>query len=614
MYQASDLGQIPMRVAGLRARDYQRDARVSEVQAVRRGDFQSIAPDLFSDDFQRPIVANLIDTAARDFAAMVAPLPAFNCSASSMLNESAKKFADKRTKIARDYIQCSNLELQMMASGADMYNSFGMIVFCVEPDFEDKAPRIFVESSIGAYAVKNHKGRTVEFVRVSYIDWFALVADYPQLRGMQSKYPFALPNGKVEIVKYCSDERVTKYLPKMGDYVLEDMPNPLGKCYYEVGFRPNFEESPRGAYDDVVWVQLARHRIQMLLMEGVDKAVRAPLVVPMDVDDLALGADGIIHTNGGAASVGRARLDMPPQAFSAVEQLKQEQQLGSMSSEGRSGQTDASVITGRGLQELAAGFDSQIAVAQTILKASYKRTIQLCFEMDEKIFGNAKKDIQGNDSGVPYSITYQPSKDIDGDHTIDITYGFAAGLDPNRALVFLLQADGAGLVSKDYIRRNLPVDLNAAEEEKKIVIEQSRAGLVQAMSALAQSIPQLAASGGDPVQIISQQATFIQLLGKGKDIEDAAVAAFAPPKPPKGAPSATDASGLPGSQDDGSGGAGGPQGFDSSTGLPGQLSPNLATQGPNARPDLQSMFAGLGASGNPDLKAGVSRQQPVAGQ
>ena len=39
----------------------------------------------------------------------------------------------------------------------------------------------------------------------------------------------------------------------------------------------------------VIWVQLARHRIQMLLMEGVDKAVRAPLVVPPDVVDVALG-------------------------------------------------------------------------------------------------------------------------------------------------------------------------------------------------------------------------------------------------------------------------------------------------------------------------------------
>lgn len=609
MYQATDLGAIPARVAALRARDSFRDARVAEVQAVRRGDFQAIAPDLFSDDFQRPIVANLIDTAARDMAAMIAPLPTINCSATSTLNETAKKFADKRTKIARHYFDCSELERQMNDLGADHYNSFGMIVLCVEPDFEENEPFISVESSIGAYPVWNKRGRTVEFARVFYQDYFTLCADYPKVKYLEKQFPMGVLSGKVEVVKYVSDTRVVVYLPKLGDHVLEDMPNPLGQCYYVVGKRPNFEDTTRGAYDDVVWVQLARHRIQMLLMEGVDKAVRAPLVVPMDVDDVGMGPDSVIHTNAGAGSVGRARLDMPPQAFSAVEQLKQEQQLGSMSSEARSGATDASVITGRGLQELAAGFNTQIAVAQTVLKSCFKRVSALCFDMDEKVFSKTTKEIRGNDAGVPYSFKYNPRKDIDGDHSVDVSYGFAAGLDPNRALVFLLQADGAGLVSKDYVRRALPVDLNASEEETKIVIEQSRQGLIMAMSALAQSIPQLSAAGQDPIPIIAQQARFIELLGKGKTVEQAATLALKPPEPPPGA-STPGAGGAPGSE---SAPGGAPPGF-SSSGLPGDIGSNLANEGPNGRPDLQQMFAGLTGSGAPNLQAGVSRMNPVAGQ
>lgn len=609
MYQASNLGGIPARVAALRVRDHLRDARVAEVQAIRRGDFEAIAPDLFSDEFQRPIVANMIDTAARDFAAMVAPLPAFNCSATSTLNESAKKFADKRTKIARHYVDNSEVELQMVDKGGDHLNSFGMMVACVEPDWEENTPRICIESSIGAYAVWNKKGRTVEFARVYYQDYFTLCADYPQLHGMEKQFPMGILSGKVEVVKYVNDTRVVMYLPKLGELVLEDMPNPVGFCYYDVSRRPNFEDTTRGAYDDVVWVQLARHRIQMLLMEGVDKAVRAPLVVPMDVDDLALGPDSIIHTNAGAAAVGRARLDMPAQAFSAVDQLKQEQQIGSMSSEARSGQTDASVITGRGLQQLAAGFDSQISVAQTVLKSAFKRIIAMCFKMDEALFGNREKEVRGNDNGVPYSVKYRPRKDIDGDHSIDISYGFASGLDPNRALVFLLQADGAGLVSKDFVRRSLPVDMNAAEEERKIVIEQSRAALIQAFSALAQSIPQMVAGGQDPMPILAQQAMFITLLQKGMTVEDATTKALTPPPPTP----QQEQQAQPGSDAAAQGAGGGAQGF-SDSGLPGDLKPNLATEGPNGRPDLQQMFAGLTSSGAPNLQAGVSRYNPVAGQ
>lgn len=614
MYQASELGDIPSRVDALRARYAHSDSRAAEIQAVRRGDFEAIAPDLFSDQFKRPVVANMIDTSARDMAAMLAPLPAFNCSAGSMLSERAKRFADKRTKIARNYVDSSKVELQMADKGADNYNSYGFVVGCVEPDFKRKLPYIRIESSIGAYPVWNDRGETTEFARVYYRDWFSIEAEYPQLKGLSTRYPNGImSNNLVEVVKYVSKSRCLIYLPKMGNTPLEDMPNPLGKCYYVVGRRPNAEDNYiKGAYDDVVWVQLARHRIQMLLMEGIDKSVRAPIIVPPDVDDIALGPDGVIRTQGGAQSVGRARLDMPNQAFSAVEQLKSEVQIGAMSPEARSGATDASVITGKGLQELAAGFSSQISIAQTIFKDFFSSLICLAFEMDEKLWPNDAKEIRGHDSGVPYSITYTASKDIAEDYSVDITYGFAAGLDPNRALVFLLQADGAGLVSKDYVRRSLPVDLNAAEEEQKIAVEQSRQSIILAFSALSQSIPQMAASGMDPTPVIRQQAMFISLMQKGKTIEDAALEAMAPPKPPPGASSpdsaTSDASAPGGAQP---GGPGGPAGFNDQTGLPGTIKPDQATEGQNGRPDLQQFFAGLSSSGQPNLQAGVSRYNPV---
>ena len=606
-YGTSQLGGIPERVTALRARYANRDARNAEVQAVRRGNFEAIAPDLFNDEFKKPIVANLIDTAARDAAAVMAPLPAFNCSASSGLNETSKRFADKRTKIARNYIEQSEVAYQMVR-GADQYNSYGMLVICVEPDFDKNMPRFSFEDAVGAYPVWNSKGETVEFARLYYRDFFALVADYPALKGQQDMFPMALQGNRVEVIKYVCKDRVLVYLPAMGDFVLEDVPNPVGECYYVAIQRPGLDDEIRGAYDDVIWVQLARHRIQMLLMEGVDKAVRAPMVVTPDVGDIPVGPDAVIVAQGGVNSVGRARLDMPNQAFGAVEQLKAEQQIGAMSPESRSGSVDANVITGRGLQQLLGGFNSQIAVAQTVFKAAWRRAFRLAFMLDENLFGNLKKELRGNDAGVPYSMLYQARKDIDGDYTIDVSYGFAAGLDPNRALVFLLQADGAELVSKDYIRRALPVDLNAVEEERKIAVEQSRRALIQAFSALAQSIPQLAAAGGDPTSIIMQQAGFIEALQKGATVEQAVMKAMAPPPQPQAPAGAS----IPGAPATGPGSESAPAGF-TQQGLPAGLKPGIATEGQGGRPDLAMMFAGLSSSGQPNLQAGISRYQPVNG-
>jgi hypothetical protein len=44
------------------------------------------------------------------------------------------------------------------------------------------------------------------------------------------------------------------------------------------------------------------------------------------------------------------------------------------------------------------------------------------------------------------------------------------------------------------------------------------------------------------------------------------------------------------------------------------LKQGIATEGPNGRPDLQMLFAGLTGKGQPTLQAGVSRMNPVVGQ
>jgi hypothetical protein len=608
MLPTSDtLGGIPQRVTALRARYAERDLHNLEVQAARRGNIEQIAPDMFNETWRKPIVANLIETSARDVAGMLAPLPAFNCSAASGISDKAKSFADRRTKILRSYIYTSNLEVQML-DGADQYNSYGMLVLCIEPDFETNSPRWVVEDAVGAYPVwDKFRRRTVEFARVFYQDYFSLEAEYPEMRQLRKDYTGAVhSNEQVQVVKYVSDKRVVLYLPQMGNYPLVDIANPLGECYYVCARRPSLDTEIRGAYDDVVWIQLARHRMQMLAMEGTEKAIRAPLVVTPDVGDVPVGPDAVITAQNGVQSIGRARLDIPPQAFGAIDQLRQEQQLGAMSPEGRSGMTDASVITGKGLQQLAAGFNTQIATGQTVIKDAFKQGSRISFMMDEKLFGDMTKEIRGNDNGVPYRITYTPKKDIAGDYSTDISYGAAAGLDPNRSLVFLLQSDGAGLLSKDYIRRNLPIDLNAVEEERKIAVEQTRLAVIQSMDAMAQAIPQMAAGGQDPSPIVAKLAKFVQLIQNGKTVEDAAAQAMAPEPPPAqpetpGMPT-TDGS-APGDQ----AAPGAPAPPDQAGALPmGMNSP-----AGSGRPALQQLMAGLRANGSPTLAASVTRNMPT---
>ena len=130
--------------------------------------------------------------------------------------------------------------------------------------------------------------------------------------------------------------------------------------------------------------------------------------------------------------------------------------MGARYPEGRQGVSQGSIVTGRGVEALMGGFDTQVKTAQLVLAEALKQVFELCFEMDEKLFGNVEKTVRGVDAGAPYEITYTPLKDIDGDYTVDVTYGLMAGLNPNQALVFGLQARGDQLISRDFLRRQMP--------------------------------------------------------------------------------------------------------------------------------------------------------------
>lgn len=175
--------EVVLKVDALQTQFSTRDSFASQVRAVRNGDFDQIAPGIFPEEWPRPVCANIIDNMARDFAAKLTPLPTFSCSAASTLSDSARKFADKRTKIANSYVDASKLKAQMPDAG-DSYNCYGMVVFSVEPDMEAKAPRIRTEDGACVYPVWDRNMRTVAAAKVYHLYKSQLCAMYPHLETM----------------------------------------------------------------------------------------------------------------------------------------------------------------------------------------------------------------------------------------------------------------------------------------------------------------------------------------------------------------------------------------------------------------------------------------------
>jgi len=108
-----------------------------------------------------------------------------------------------------------------------------------------------------------------------------------------------------------------------------------------------------------------------------------------------------------------------------------------------------------------------------------------------------------------------------------------SGMDPSRAIIALLQMRSDKLVSRDYVRREIPMDLNVTQEEQRVDIEEMRDSLRLAVAQYAQAIPALAAQGQDPSQIVTRIAEVIKGRQKGLALETIVERAFAPEPAPE---------------------------------------------------------------------------------
>lgn len=574
------------RIEAMRFQAIDRDRRMADVLAMRRGDYNAVARDILPEDFDRALVSNLIDTAAHDLSEVMAPLPAISCASSSITSQTKKDFANKRALIANHYVQASRLSDRMYAA-ADKYVSFGWFAYKVQPDIKDKMPVIHVSRSSTAYFTCDLRDRVVQYAELVRLPASELCHIYPDHAPSFRSYVSGRQGEDIEVAEWHDDKVVAVYVPDM-KLILNVAPNVLKRPAVRVVGRPSLDGEKRGQFDDVIGVQVARAVIAQYTMSAVQQSVEAPIALPDDVQELDLGPYSAIQSKF-PEKIGRVQLGVPQGLFPEQQMLQAEQRVGSRYPEARSGNIDASIVTGQGVQALMGTFDTQIQAFQHLNESALEDVMAMCLEMDQKLWPNEEKSIRVKDSGSPVEIKYTPSKDIADDYACDVSYGAVAGLDPNRSLIFLLQAVSGGMLSRETARRFLPVELDDLAESKRMDLESIRDAELAAVAALSQAIPQMAASGQDPREVVLQISQVIKLIESGKTVDEAVAATFAPKEqasPP--APNPDEAALL------------------AAQGAAGEQATDVA---PPSSPgsDLLMQLAGISPSGQPNLQANVSR-------
>lgn len=594
---------IAKKVAATRMRYYARDLRMSEVRAVRASELDRVAPGLLADDFPKPIVSNIINVAAQYSSEQIGVMPTVSCTTGVMVSDRQKKYAQRRTLIAHNYLENSRIKVNLVEA-SDWLNTYSFLPIVLEPFFGDNdvqaGPRLRFENPLGCYYELDVYAHTRYFFKVYDSDVDSLCAKFPHLANALRTGTHAESNQKLELVNYMDDTDIVWFVPSRDNLELLRLENKFGRCPVFVAEAPKFDDENRGAYDDVIWIQIARSVFAQMGMRSAKKAVNSPLVVPSDVVNIPFGPDRVIRTNNGR-DIHYPIADMPPAAWQQGEILNQDITVGARFPEGATGKSPGSIVTGRGMEELMGTIDSKVRTYQLILGDALRRAIGAAFEMDEKFWPNKRRFIRVQVNGQQFEETYVPSRDIAGVYQVDVTYGMAAGMDPNRALVFLLQARGDKLISRDFALRQLPFDVNVDQVMEQIDTEELTDALKQMLAQTAMSVPAMAAQGADPTDTITKLAKVMTERERGVPLHEAVLKAFAPPTPPAGAQ--TPDQGQPGM-----GGPPGPPGVPQGPPGPGGGQMPQAPQ----QADIMSMLAGLsGGSGAPNLQANVKRTIPA---
>src|SRR5262249_47258506 len=180
----------------------------------------------------------------------------------------------------------------------------------------------------------------------------------------------------------------------------------------------------------------------------------------------------------------------------------------------------ASVVTGRGVQELQGSFDTAIAAGQTVLGEALRRVTELAFELDERLWPADLKVIDGTIAGETFHDTYRPDRDIAGNYACTVSYGFAAGQSPAQAIVMMLQLLAAAVADLAPVRLNLPFPIDTAAMQQQLDVQKTRQAAIAGLASALAATGQMAAAGGDPSTLLRAAGEFIRGRTAGRAVED----------------------------------------------------------------------------------------------
>lgn len=432
-------------------------SEVKRYDEFLRGEWTMEFPD-GSVERQRPRIENRVRTFVEDKSKIASQtFPSIRVEAP---NQRGSVRAGEREQLIQFYHQLSSTRVKMPLLFADQIG-VGMAVLKVWPDFRKPVNERFpLFSRIDPRAVlppPNFEiGSEPEDIIVHR--WHkvrSLKKMYPEkiesLRSARGKSKALSDTDELLVIEYYSDEWVAQVAYRNdgdGDGVtLFAAPNRVGRNPVVLIPRPTPDGRIRGQFNDILASLAAENRLENLKLDYVDRTVHAMILKKgMVGQNVEVGPDAIIDVPEDGAIQFVTPPDMNPGIFRMGADLERHSRRGAVAPEARSGDIQASIISGTAIDALQGPLTTDVHALQQQMEWGLEQANEVA-QLVDVTYCDTRKSIRGYAQGGQFRMTYVPSEVIKPDDLSNqVSYGVAAAGGAFNKIVMLQRAQQAGWV------------------------------------------------------------------------------------------------------------------------------------------------------------------------
>jgi hypothetical protein len=371
-------------------------------------------------------------------------------------------------------------ELKMLQL-ALWYVTYGYVPVCVWPSASNRAyakrapyadpqdPLRYLPGPVAGFGEQPVDG---------FVYWEKTVGDLAEIfpeavRGLQKYNPDLRRHESmsdadtVVCARYHGRGEITLLLPEHGEILRRiPLPDDLKHPTLVQAVRPGIEaDATQSPFEQLIGVFVGQARQAGLLLRFLERQVHAPIEIDAETEYVS-GPDAIIYRPRGGQPAQKVQLQLPPDTWRGQDFSERQLRLGSRRPASRDGESPVSYATGKGIDALASGLDSQLKAAQTIFGWFLQDLAGSALCLDQALYPDEERPIG------ELRETYIPRRDIAGRYTVEANYGLLMGINPSYATVMLSQLIAGGLLSHKTAMTQLPVIASLSKEYERLREEQ----------------------------------------------------------------------------------------------------------------------------------------------